>query len=183
MAVLFAKAMGCAVTALSSAESKLNDAFELGANEFCLLGDIAKCYRKPANSVIKSHHDPTPMNTDVLLITSNEVPNLESIMPLLARRATIVLMTIQQQPLSLPYMSFVLPGHKLMASTEASRENHIRMLKFAVRHRIKPWIEVFPMTAEDIAKAFERLESRRMRYRGVLVRPEKDAISWVSRQH
>lgn len=201
MAVLFAKAMGCAVTALSSSHDKLEDAFELGADEFCLISDTGGCYRTKANDY-ESLDDPQPqgagsetvtfppapqsrvalycppeekpMHINVLLITSNKVPNLEHILPLLARRARLVLMTIQQEPLNIPYMPFVLPGHKLIASTEASQENHIKMLEFAARHQIKPWIEEFPMTAEGIAKAFNRLEGGQMRYRGVLVRQEED---------
>ena len=110
------------------------------------------------------------------LITCNEVPDLEKLLPLLARRATIVLMTIQTQALSIPYMSFVLPGHRLIASTEASRENHMKMLQFAARQRVKPWIEEFPMTAEGIAKAFEKLERGEMRYRGVLVRQMEESL-------
>ncbi|KAK5114235.1 hypothetical protein LTR85_010300 [Meristemomyces frigidus] len=176
MAVLFAKAMGCAVTALSSSDSKLDDALKLGADEFRLMNDSSHCYRTKSDGGYEFLEEPQPMNINTLLITSSEVPNLEPVMPLLARRATIVLMTIQQQPLSIPYMSFVLPGHKLIASTEASRENHIKMLEFAARHQIKPWIEQFPMTANGIARAFDRLEAGQMRYRGVLVRQE-DAIA------
>jgi len=66
-------------------------------------------------------------------------------------------------------MGFVLPGHKLIASTEASRVNHIKMLEFTGRHRIKPWVQEFPMTTDGLTEAFERLESGEMRYRGVLV--------------
>ncbi|KAI9810533.1 MAG: hypothetical protein M1827_006206 [Pycnora praestabilis] len=57
-----------------------------------------------------------------------------------------------------------------LASTEASRSNHIAMLSFAARHGIKPWIEEFPMTAEGVTRAFERLEVGQMRFRGVLIR-------------
>lgn len=176
MAALFAKAMGCAVTAFSSSDSKLDDALELGADEFRLLGDIGNCYRsRDGEGDYRCEQDPQPMNINTLLITSNAVPNLEPIMPLLARRATIVLMTIQPEPLSIPYMPFILPGHRLIASTEASRENHIKMLDFAARHQIKPWIEKFAMTAGGMAKAFGRLEDGQMRYRGVLVREQEDA--------
>lgn len=79
-------------------------------------------------------------------------------------------MTIQQESLAVPYMQFVLPGHRLIASTEASRENHIKMLEFADRHQIKPWVEVFGMDATGLKEAFEMLESGNMRYRGVLQR-------------
>lgn len=166
-AILFASAMGCAVTAISSSDNKAEDALKLGAREF---RSLPKIQRRLQKGEAAWREDLAPMNIDVLLVTANEVPDLEPIMPLLARRASIVLMTIQLGSISIPYMPFVLPGHKLIASTEASRENHLRMLEFAASHRIKPWTEVFPMTAQGVAEAFERLESGKMRYRGVLVR-------------
>ncbi|KAK5679473.1 hypothetical protein LTS10_008291 [Elasticomyces elasticus] len=171
IAILFAKAMGCAVTAISSNEEKFADAVPMGADECRITGALEQVWRPDEGGIVVSD-DPDPRNINTLLITSNQVPDLEQLLPLLARRATIVLMTIQQKSLSIPYMSFVLPGHKLIASTEASRENHIKMLDFAGRHQIKPWVEEFPMTTDGITEAFERLETRKMRYRGVLVRED-----------
>ncbi|KAK3112388.1 hypothetical protein LTR53_011384 [Teratosphaeriaceae sp. CCFEE 6253] len=130
MAVLFAKAMGCAVTAISSNPDKLADAFLMGADEGRCTADLSRVLRQ-VDGEAQASDEPAPMNVNILLVTSNEVPELGALLPLLARRATIVLMTIQQTPLSVPYMQFVLPGHKLIASTEASRENHIKMLEFA----------------------------------------------------
>lgn len=163
MGVLFARAMGCGVSVISSEGAKRGDAWEMGADEFRIASEISTVYRQ-TGAVEESQ----PMNIDVLLITSNAVPHLSTLLPLLARRATIVLMTIQQESLEVPYMGFVLPGHRLMASTEASRENHIRMLEFAERHAIKPWVEVFEMSEEGLGRAFGALESGEVRYRGVL---------------
>ncbi|KAK4966406.1 hypothetical protein LTR42_011569 [Elasticomyces elasticus] len=171
MAILFAKAMGCAVTAISSDQEKFADAVSMGADECRSTGELEQIWRPHEDGIVVSD-DPHPRNVNILLITSNQVPDLEQLLPLLARRATIVLMTIQQEALSIPYMPFVLPGHKLIASTEATRENHTKMLDFAGRHQIKPWVEEFPMTTEGITEAFERLETRKMRYRGVLVRED-----------
>ncbi|KAM3421870.1 alcohol dehydrogenase [Cercospora zeina] len=167
-AILFATAMGCAVTAISGGDRKKQDAFALGADEF---RDATKISRAYTTGVSQSREDPQPANINVLLITSNAVPKLESVLPLLARQATIVLMTIQMEPLEVPYMQFVLPGHRLIASTEASRENHIKMLEFAERMHVKPWTEVFDMTSDGLSRAFAKLEKGEMRYRGVLARP------------
>jgi alcohol dehydrogenase (NADP+) len=165
MAVLFAKAMGCAVTVFSSSAQKAaRDAFKLGADEYRILGNINKSFR----SFGASTHAP---HMDTLLICANETPDLETILPFLARRATIVLMSIQQKALVVPYMSFILPGHRIIASTEASRQNHLAMMNFATRHRITPWVERFPMTELGLKAAFNRLENGEMRYRGVLEVP------------
>lgn len=155
MAILFAKAMGCAVTAFSAAPSKREDAMKLGADEFRVLGD---------EDMAPGSANPV----DVLLVCANETPSFELLLPHLARRAIVVLMSIQLAPLSIPYMPFILPGHRLIASTEASRKNHIDMLAFVARHNIKPWIQEFAMTEEGVAEAFDVLEAGEMRFRGVL---------------
>lgn len=56
------------------------------------------------------------------------------------------------------------------ASTEASRENHIKALAFAARHGIRPWIQEFPMTIDGLAEALTQLEEGKIRYRAVLSR-------------
>lgn len=178
MAVLFAKAMGCGVTVLSSAtsslDSKARDAFELGADEVRSLSDSTITMRKDSNGEVASH-DTTDPDVDsainILLICANETPDFEKILPLLARRAVIVLMSIQMKALNIPYMSFILPGHRLISSTEASTKNHLEMIKFAARHQIKPWVEEFPMTEEGLEEAFDKLESGQMRFRGVVKVP------------
>jgi alcohol dehydrogenase (NADP+) len=176
LGILFAKAMGCGVIAITSAPSKVPELFKLGADEVRNVNNLQLSYTK-GTPTSDSQDPPTqttelpqPMSIDVLLITSNAIPDLSPYFGLLARRATIVLMTIQQAPISVPYMSFVLPGHKLIASTEASHRNHFEMLAFAARHKIEPVIEEFPMTLDGAAAAFEKLEAGNMRYRGVLVR-------------
>jgi D-arabinose 1-dehydrogenase-like Zn-dependent alcohol dehydrogenase len=157
MAILFAKAMGCEVSAISATASKRQDALALGADHF---------FESSQNMQNEG------AGIDVLLITSNAVPELSTLLPLLERRATIVLMTIQGEALKVPYMQFVLPGHRLIASTEANRENHIAMLEFAARQKIVPWVEEFEMNEKGIGEAFGRLEGGGMRYRGVLVRKD-----------
>ncbi|SMQ56097.1 unnamed protein product [Zymoseptoria tritici ST99CH_3D7] len=173
MACLFAKAMGCSVTAISNSPSKRADAFKLGADEFRELSDLSTVHRSDHLSAGQRQDDG---KISTLLLTSNATPDLALLLPLLARRATIILMTIQQDALTVPYMPFVLPGHRLIASTEASRENHIRMLEFAARNVVVPWVEEFEMNAKGVANAFERLECGHMRYRGVLVRGEEGEL-------
>ncbi|KAK8226245.1 hypothetical protein IWZ00DRAFT_526211 [Phyllosticta capitalensis] len=161
MAVLFAKAMGCAVTAISDTPDKKEDAKEMGADEFILLEQEQQT-KSLADKVVES----SPI--DVLLLCANEIPSLAGLIPLLARRARIVCMTIQQSPIEIPYMPFVLPGLRIIASTEASRQHFQNMLAFVARHGIKPWTCHFPLTRDGVAEAFRTLEEGRMRYRGVL---------------
>ncbi|KAF2220299.1 chaperonin 10-like protein [Elsinoe ampelina] len=175
MAVLFAKAMGCGVTALFASgkptPQKVKDAFDLGVDEArCIAGRIDELYTTADGPIeIADGEEPEPdKKINVLLVCSNELPDWFNVLPLLDRMARIVLMTIQTKPLSIPYMPFILPGHRIISSTEASRKNHLEMLEFAARNHVKPWVETFPMSLEGIQAAFQRLETGRMRYRGVL---------------
>lgn len=191
LAIQFAKAMGCSVTAISSGKgpeilNKLNNAFDLGADEFRLAEDPLPWANR---EFTLNNSKGVGSMINILLITSNKVPNFELILPILARRATIVLMSIQGGSIEVPYMDFILPGHKLIASTEASRRNHIDMLTFVARNGIKPWVEEFPMSRDGLEAAFDKLESGKMRYRGVLVVPpppkkhERDDMEGVYDHH
>lgn len=166
MALLLARAMGCGVTALFASkrppgERKVEDAFELGA-------DDVRCIAEGHEQVYDREDGALDKKINVLIVTSNELPDWSKILPLLDRMASIVLMSIQGKPLTMPYMPFILPGHRLISSTEASKRNHVDMLEFVARNRIKPWVEVFPMSADGLQMAFDKLESGSIRYRGVL---------------
>lgn len=175
MAILFAKAMGCSVTALFASKrpstQKVRDAFTLGADEArCIADRIDEVYTTPDSSGEAGEGDvlSRERKINVLLICSNQLADWFDILPLLDRMARVVLMSIQTEPLNIPYMPFILPGHRVISSTEASKRNHIEMLNFAARNNIKPWVEKFPMTEQGLADAFDKLENGQMRYRGVL---------------
>ncbi|CZR54307.1 related to ADH7-NADP(H)-dependent alcohol dehydrogenase [Phialocephala subalpina] len=156
LAVQYARAWGCEpVVFTRDHDDKVNDALKLGAGKIVRLPDPG---------------DPQPIEEDinVLLLCGSELPDFELFMPVLARRATIVPLIIQGQPLVIPYMPFILPGHRIIGSTEASRKNHIDALTFAARHKIRPWIEEFPMTAKGLTEALDKLQSGKVRYRAVL---------------
>lgn len=175
MAVLFARAMGCGVTALfaskrAPSKQKVQDAFDLGADDVRCIGEgHEQVYGRGLNDGQTLSDEQAPgEKINVLLVTSNELPDWNKVLPLLDRMARIVLMSIQNEPLTMPYMPFILPGHRLISSTEASVRNHIDMLDFAARNNIKSWVERFPMDEDGLRQAFDRLESGKMRYRGVL---------------
>lgn len=175
MAILFARAMGCAVSALSSSprlpsDQKLEDAVAMGADEFYSVaeGYVRAYYHHGGDNWVQEEGIRPWKKIDVLLVTSNELPNWDRVLGLLRPMARIVLMSITNEPLTIPYMPFILPGHRIISSTEASKQNHIDMLEFAARNKLQPIVERFPMTEAGLDAAFARLESGQMRYRGVL---------------
>ncbi|KUJ20897.1 NADP-dependent alcohol dehydrogenase [Mollisia scopiformis] len=156
LAVQYARAWGCDPVVFSMNSAKKEDAYKLGAKEFHIMPSSIEGTLNVSEGV------------NVLLLCGGALPDLRLIMPTLARRATIVPLIIQGQPLVIPYMPFMLPGHRIIASTEASRSNHIAALTFAARHGIRPWIEEFPMSAAGLTKALDALKGGKIRYRAVL---------------
>lgn len=59
--------------------------------------------------------------------------------------------------------------YNFKASLVASRGVHDDMLRFAAHNGIKPTIETFNFTEEGFAEALAKLNSGKLRYRGVLV--------------
>jgi len=110
---------------------------------------------------------------DILIVCSNELPDWKKVLPFLNRRATIVLMSIVAGgELKLPYMDFILPGHRIIASTECRKDRFAEMLKLVATTGMEPWLEEFPMTEKGLEEAFGKLERGEMRFRGVLTVPE-----------
>ncbi|KAE8448164.1 hypothetical protein EG329_009768 [Mollisiaceae sp. DMI_Dod_QoI] len=156
LAVQYARAWGCEPIVFSRNPSKEDDAYKLGAKEFHVIPSSPESKLNVSEGV------------HILLLCGGALPDFGLFMPALARRATIVPLIIQGEPLVVPYMPFILPGHRIIGSTEASRRNHIDALRSAARHGIRPWIEEFPMTAEGLTQALDDLEMGRIRYRAVL---------------
>ena len=67
------------------------------------------------------------------------------------------------------YIPFLIGGHKVTCGAGGARHNIVRMLDFAAKHNIRPWIEEFPMNEGGLNQAFDRLEKGQIRYRAVAV--------------
>ena len=74
---------------------------------------------------------PRPMSIDVLLITSNAVRDEEAYFPLLARRATIVLMTFQQDPVFFGQIGQAPPGRQHRRRHRAWRQRRVSRARSA----------------------------------------------------
>ena len=117
-------------------------------------------------------HPPESERPDTLLICTNELPDWKNILPLLRRRSTIVLMSIVTGELKIPYMDFILPGHRIVASTECRKDRFADMLSLVDRSGMQPLLEEFEMTEKGLEEAFGKLERGEMMFRGVLTVPE-----------
>jgi D-arabinose 1-dehydrogenase-like Zn-dependent alcohol dehydrogenase len=61
-------------------------------------------------------------------------------------------------------------GYNVKSNLVASRGAHDDMLDFAARHKVQPVIEKFAFSEEGLAEALGKLNSGKLRYRGVLVK-------------
>ncbi|ERS97524.1 hypothetical protein HMPREF1624_05693 [Sporothrix schenckii ATCC 58251] len=173
-AVLYAKAMGCAVSVFSASDTKRADALAMGASAFHVLN---------TTTTAGAAGTPPPLaldvssKVDVLLLCGGAVTDFGVLLPLLARRARVVPVVIQTKDITVPYMPFILPGMKIIFSLGATRQNEQDALKFAARHNIRPWIQEYPMSEEGLTEAFVRLADGTMRYRAVLSKELGNAFS------
>ena len=156
LAIQFAHALGCEVTAISSSPDKESDALGFGADHF-IVGDLAG---------LRSIED----RLDLLLCTVHgETTKWERLMlPLRRNRGRLVLVGFPQ--ISLDPQELVVRQISITGSLLGSRTTMQEMLQFAQEHGIKPAIELQPMSA--VNEAIQRLKENQVRYRVVLVNDE-----------
>lgn len=118
LAVMYAKAMGCDVAVISSSDSKRNDAFALGASEFINLREDKQPKIKSGRGInvllLCGGGDTNFDAYACAVLFASRTHDIDRLIPLLDRRAAIVCMVIQSEPLVIPYMPFLLPGHRIM---------------------------------------------------------------------
>ncbi|XAO26409.1 hypothetical protein I312_105246 [Cryptococcus bacillisporus CA1280] len=111
MAILFAKAMGAEVTAISRTDAKRKDAFKLGATDYFATGNNLQ-------EAVKAHS----RSLDFILCTINpENFPIADYLPLLTPAGIFCIVGVIPTPLQ--------------------RKEIAEMFEFAVKHNIKPWIQ------------------------------------------
>ena len=153
MALQFAKAWGCEVTAFSSSPGKEAEAKGFGAQHFINSRD-SEALKKAANSF------------DFMLSTVNVSLDWEAYIAALRPQGHLHLVGVVTQPLSVPLFPLLAGQKSLAASPTGSPTAIAMMLDFAARHHVAPQTEHFPMS--KINEAFARLKSGQARYRVVL---------------
>ncbi|MCH8476048.1 MAG: NAD(P)-dependent alcohol dehydrogenase [Opitutales bacterium] len=152
LALQFARAWGCEVTAFSSSPDKEAEARKLGAHRFVASRDPEEI-KKVANSL------------DLILVTINTPLDWEPFLNALRAKGKLHFVGALPE-LSSPFFP-LLSGQKSMgASPLGSPATTARMLEFCARHNIAPVVEEMKMS--QINEAFERLEKGEPRYRIVL---------------
>jgi uncharacterized zinc-type alcohol dehydrogenase-like protein len=153
MAVKFAAAYGCNVTAFSSSESKFDEAKGFGATQVLSSKDSTGI-KKLAGSF------------DLLISTVNVKLDWDAMMNALAPNGRMHVVGAVLEPIPVAAVKLILGQRSVSGSPTGSPVAIETMLDFASRHNIAPQTEHFPMS--KINDAFARLESGKARYRIVL---------------
>lgn len=153
LAVKFAAAFGCEVTAFTSSESKFKEAREFGAHNVVSSKD-SSAIKKLAGAF------------DLLLITANVPLDWPSLISALAPKGRLHFVGVVTEDIPVNVFSLLVAQRSISASPIGPPVEIADMLDFASRHNITPKTEHFPMS--QINKAFEHLEAGKARYRIVL---------------
>ncbi|MFT3882397.1 MAG: NAD(P)-dependent alcohol dehydrogenase [Gemmatales bacterium] len=153
MAVKFAAAYGCDVTAFTSSESKFDEAISFGADHVVSSKDSAAI--KKLNG-----------NFDLLISTVNVKLDWDAMIGTLAPNGRLHVVGAVLEPIPVVAFSLIMQQRSVSGSPSGSPVMIDTMLDFAARNNISPQTEHFPMSR--INDAFARLASGKAHYRIVL---------------
>jgi len=153
MALLFAHAWGCEVTAFSTTPEKEEEVRRLGADHFINSRDT-EAIKKAANSF------------DFILSTVNVPLDWGAYIAALRPLGRLHIVGLVTQPLSVPLLPLLSGQKSLSSSPTGSPAAIATMLDFAARHHLEPTSEAFRFG--EINEAMERLRQGKARYRIVL---------------
>jgi alcohol/geraniol dehydrogenase (NADP+) len=153
MAVKFAAAYGCDVTAFTSSEGKFQEAKGFGAHHVVSSKDSAAIGKLAGRF-------------DLVISTVNATLDWDALIGTVAPNGRLHVVGGVVEPIPVAAFSLILQQRSVSGSPSGSPVAIATMLDFAARHAVTPQAEHFPM--RDINKAFARLESGKARYRIVL---------------
>lgn len=153
MAVKFAAAWGCEVTAFTSSESKKAEAQGFGAHHVVTTRD-ANALAKIAGSL------------DLLIVTVNVPLDWPAMMATLAPRGRMHVVGAVLEPIPVGAFDLIMGQRSISGSPTGSPVGIATMLDFAALHNVLPQVERFPM--RQINEAMAHLEAGKARYRIVL---------------
>lgn len=153
MAVKFAAAYGCEVTALTSSERKFQEARSFGAHNVVSSRD-SDAIKKLAGTL------------DLLIVTVNVPLDWEAMITALAPNGRMHVVGAVLEPIPVAAFAMIAGQKCVSGSPTGSPVAMETLLDFASRHNVMPQTEHLPMSR--INEAFERLAASKVHYRFVL---------------
>jgi uncharacterized zinc-type alcohol dehydrogenase-like protein len=155
MAIKFANAWGCNVTAFTSSDSKKQEAIEMGAHN-------------TINSLDAAQIAAAARQFDLLISTVNVKLDWNAYIGTLKPRGRLHIVGATLEPMDIGAMPIIMGQKAVSGSPVGSPATIATMLDFAARHGIEPKTEHFPMT--KVNDAMDHLRAGKARYRIVLDR-------------
>lgn len=155
LALKFANAWGCHVTAFTSSESKRQEALEMGAH------DVINSRNPDAIAAAAGQFD-------FILSTVNVSLDWGAYISALKPRGHFHFVGAVLEPVNLNVFSLLTGQRTVGASPVGSPVTIAQMLEFAAQHDIAPTTEHFPMS--QVNEALDHLRSGKARYRIILDR-------------
>lgn len=153
--VLFAKALGAEVWAISRTHAKEADAKKMGADGFLATAD-------------KDWNVPHAMTFDLIVSTANSFEgfDLEAYLSLLDVHGKWVSVGLPEgEGIVVKSQTFLSNGCFFGSSHLGSRRETLEMLQLAADKGIKTWVEEAPISKEKLADIMQRLHKNDVRYR------------------
>jgi alcohol dehydrogenase (NADP+) len=158
--VIFAKALGAEVWAISRSRAKEEDAKKMGADGFLATSE-------------KGWNEPHKMTFDLIVNTANSFDGFDlqeylSLLDVHGRWNSVGLpggdgIKIQNQ-------SFITNGCFIGTTHLGSRKEMLEMLELASEKGIKSWVEEIPISKEGLQEAMQKLQKSSVRYRSCMVK-------------
>lgn len=155
MALKFAKAWGCEVTAFTSSDSKKQEAIEFGAHD-------------TINSRSTDELQKNAGRFDMIISTVNVSLDWDAYIGTLKPKGRLHVVGAVLEPIPVGAFSLIMAQRSVSGSPVGSPATIETMLDFAARHGIEPKTEHFPMDKAN--EALAHLHEGKARYRIVLDR-------------
>lgn len=164
MTILFAKALGAEVYAISRSDSKKEDAKKLGVDHFCATNE---------EDFVAKYKD----TIDVLVNTSSTFKgsSFDKTLAMIKPRGKMMFITAPPigENLEIVPMTLLMNNISVHGSCIGSVDEIEFMLDFAAKHNIKPWVETVDISEENLGKTWERLEAGDCKFRFTMVGYDK----------
>ena len=153
LAVQFARAWGCEVTAFTTSMDKEKELRGLGAHHVVNTKD---------GEALKSLRG----QFDFILSTVNVALPWHKYMAALAPQGHLITVGAVNEPMGIPAFSMISGQKSVGGSDTGSPDRVAKMLEFCLRHDIKPMVDYYPMA--KINEAIAHLKAGKARYRVAL---------------
>jgi len=153
LALQFAHAWGCDVTAFTSTDAKREEAKQLGAH-------------RTIDSRDTDAIEAAAGQFDLLLSTVNVSLDWPAYVATLQPRGRLHFLGAVEEPLNVTFFGLLFAQRSVSASPVGSPATIASMLEFSARHQLAPVTEHFPMS--EVNEAMDHLRAGKARYRIVL---------------